>query len=268
MNVRQALSETIERLKNKNIKTASLDAIIILKEALNKDDIFILSNPDYELSKDEAEKTEAFVAMREKLYPMGYIRGKKEFYSFDFFVNNDVLIPRPETEMLVDKVLELAKFINKPVIVDVGTGSGCIAVSVAKFLSDALIIASDISYKALIVAKKNSDNLNVEIEFIQADMLSFLKNKVDIIVSNPPYIEEGRFDTLQEDVKYEPKEALLCPNGTDIIEKLIKGSKKLCSYLVLEIGENQENFVKGFEGFVEIQKDFANLARMAVFRFD
>ncbi len=268
MNVRQALSKTIEKLKNKNIKTASLDAVIILKEALNKDDIFILSNPDYELSKKEVKKMEAFVAMREKLYPIGYIRGKKEFYSFDFFVNGDVLIPRPETEMLVDKVLELSESIDKPVIVDVGTGSGCIAVSVAKFLSDAFIIASDISYKALIVAKKNADNLNVEIELIQADTLSFLKKKVDIIVSNPPYIEEGRFDTLQEDVKYEPKEALLCANGTDLIEKLIKDSKELCSYLVLEIGENQENFVREFEGLVEIQKDFANLARMAVFRFD
>lgn len=268
MNVRQALSKTIEKLKNKNIKTASLDAVIILKEALNKDDIFILSNPDYELSKKEVKKMEAFAAMREKLYPIGYIRGKKEFYSFDFFVNGDVLIPRPETEMLVDKVLELSESIDKPIIVDVGTGSGCIAVSVAKFLSDAFIIASDISYKALNVAKKNADNLNVEIELIQADTLSFLKKKVDIIVSNPPYIEEGRFDTLQEDVKYEPKEALLCANGTDLIEKLIKDSKELCSYLVLEIGENQENFVREFEGLVEIQKDFANLARMAVFRFD
>jgi len=268
MNVRQALAAAIERLKNKNIKTASLDAVIILQEALDKDDIFILSNPDYELSKKEIKKMEAFVKMREGLYPIGYIRRKKEFYSFNFFVNDDVLIPRPETEMLVEKVLELSKSMDKPVVVDVGTGSGCIAVSVAKFLSDAFVVASDISYKALVVAKRNADSLNVEIEFVQADMLSFLKKKVDIIVSNPPYIEESRFDALQEDVKYEPKEALLCANGTDLIEKLIRDSKKLCSYLVLEIGENQENFVKRFEGLVEVQKDFANLARMAVFKFD
>ncbi len=267
MNVREALSFSIKRLKEKNIKTANLDALIILKEILKKDDVFIISNGSYLLSEKELRELERLIAIREKLYPISYIKGKKEFYSFEFYVNEDVLIPRPETEMLVEKVLELSKKFARPKILDVGTGSGCIAISVSKLLDNAFVVASDISFNALRIAKKNALNLNAEVEFIQADALSFLKEKMDIVVSNPPYIGIEEFENLQEDVKYEPKEALLCENGTKIIEQLIEQSEGLCSYLVIEIGYNQEAFVQSYKNCIEVKKDLSGLPRMAIFRF-
>ncbi len=267
MNIREAIISIIQKLKDKKIKTADLDAIIILEKALDKNDVFIISNPEYKLSTKEEKEIKRLTDIRAKLYPISYINGKKEFYLFEFYVNEDVLIPRPETEMLVDKVAELAKEFEKPIVADIGTGSGCIAISISKLI-DAYVIASDISYKALRVAKKNATNLNADIKLIQADALSFLKKKIDIIVSNPPYIDEKDYQSLQKDVLFEPKEALICKNGTQILQTLIREAQNRCSYLVLEIGYNQEDFVSGFKGCIEVKKDLSGLPRMAVFKFN
>ncbi len=267
MNLRESLSFVIKRLKAKGIKTADVDALIIVEQSINKNDLFVLSNPDYDISKTELQTIKELTKKREMFYPISYIRQKKEFYSFEFFVNNDVLIPRPETEMLVDETIKISKEFKSPIIVDVGTGSGCIAISVSK-MSDAYVIASDISFRALLLAQKNAEQLKADVEFVCADTLSFLNKKVDIIVSNPPYIKSKDYHTLQPDIKFEPKLALLCENGIDIIEKLIKESERLCSYLILELGYNQKEFVENFQSCVYVKEDLSGLPRMAVFKFD
>ncbi len=267
MNIREILAKTIERLKRVSILTADLDAVIIVKTVLKQDDLFVITHPEQQLSEMEKEAIENLTSMREKLYPIGYIKNSKEFYGLEFYVDENVLIPRPETEMLVDKVIKLSGEFENPKIADIGTGSGCIAVALSKLLN-INVIASDISYKALKIAKENAKRLGANVELVQADTLSFLKKRVDIIVSNPPYIDKNDFESLQRDVKYEPREALICSRGTEIIEKIIEQSKNLCRYLVLEIGYNQKNFIERFPHCIEVENDLSNLPRMAVFRFD
>ncbi len=266
MTLRTVIKNIIKRLKLKFIATADLDALIIAKTAIGRDDIFIMTHPEYKPTQEELKTMEKFTQMREKLYPISYIKNSKEFYGIEFYVDENVLIPRPETEMLVDEVLNLSKQFRKPKIVDVGTGSGAIAVTLSK-KTGLSITASDISYKALSIAKKNAENIGASVEFIQADTLSFLREKVDIIVSNPPYIDKNEYDFLQKDVKYEPKDALICEGGTEVLKKLIEQSRKLSTYLVLEIGYNQENFIRSFKHCIKIKKDPSNLPRVAIFRF-
>jgi release factor glutamine methyltransferase len=266
MNIREAIAYLIKNLRTANIASYSADAMILLKMAIQKDDVFCLSNPDYELSIAEYQKLDKLIQTRIKKYPMAYIVNKKEFYGFEFYVDENVLIPRPETELLIDETLKLAKEFKNPKIVDVGTGSGCIAITLSKLLN-MKITASDISESALNIAKKNAKHLMADVEFVKADALTFLKHKVEIIVSNPPYIDKNEYENLQADVKYEPKRALICENGTEVIEEIINQAKTLCRYLVLEIGYDQEVFVKKISGFSYIKMDFSNLPRVAVFKF-
>ena len=266
MTLRTLIKNIIKRLKLKSIATADLDAVIIAETATGKDDIFILTHPEYRPTQKEIKTMERLTKMREAFYPISYIKRSKEFYGFEFYVDKNVLIPRPETEMLVDEVITLSKQFKNPKIVDVGTGSGCIAVAVSKLLNTK-IIASDISKKAIDVAKINAEKLGANVEFVQAYTLSFLGKKVDIVVSNPPYIDKNKYDLLQKDVRYEPKNALICEGGIKILKKLIEQSKKLSTYLVLEIGYDQEEFVMSFEHCIKVEKDLSNLPRMAVFKF-
>ncbi len=266
MKIKEALSILTKTLKESNIATYSIDALIILKESTQKDDVFCLTNPDYELSKDESDKLNRLLEKRVKKYPIAYIQNSKEFYGFEFYIDENVLIPRQETELLIEETLNVAKEFKNPKIIDVGTGSGCIAITLSKLLN-IKITASDISKKALDTAKINAEKLQADVEFIEADTLLFLKEKVNIIVSNPPYIDENEYKNLQEDVKFEPKKALICKNGTQIIEKLINQAKDLCRYLIIEIGYDQEEFVKTYKSLLYLKKDFAGLPRVAVFRF-
>ncbi len=266
MNIKESLSYLMKKLKEANIATYGIDAMIILKLSINKDELFCLTNPEYRLNEKEIETLKELLAKRKKKYPMAYIQHIKEFYGFELYVDENVLIPRPETELLVDTTLELAKRFINPKILDVGTGSGAIAISLSKILNTT-VFASDISFNALLIAKKNARKLNADIQLINADTLSFLNTKIDIIVSNPPYIDEKEYNNLQDDVKFEPKKALIAKNGTEIIEKLIKEAEHLCKYLTLEIGYNQEDFVKSFDCFYDLKKDFSNLPRVAVFKF-
>ena len=267
MKIKEALSLLIKTLKGANIATYSMDALIILEKSTQKDDVFCLTNPDYKLSRDEMDQLNRLLEKRVKKYPMAYIQNSKEFYGFEFYVDENVLIPRPETELIVEEALKAAQEFKNPKIVDVGTGSGCIAITLSKLLN-VKIAAGDISKKALDIAKMNAEKLEADVKFIEADTLSFLKEKVDIIVSNPPYIDDGEYENLQDDVKFEPKNALICRNGTQIIEKLINQAKDLCRYLIIEIGYDQEEFAKTYKNLLYVKKDFAGLPRIAVFRFD
>ncbi len=266
MNIKYALSVLIQDLKESNIATYSVDALLILKKVTGLSDVFLLSNPEYKLSKKEVDMLYIYLKKRKNRYPMAYITNSKEFYGFEFYVNENVLIPRPETELLVDETIDLAKQFDNPAIIDIATGSGCIAISLSKVLN-INIAASDLSFEALKVAQFNANKNQADVDFIAADMLSFLRKRVNIIVSNPPYIEEESYEFLQQDVKFEPKQALTCKNGTYYIEKLIQQSKHLCNYLIIEIGFNQEDFVKRFDNLICVKKDLSNNPRVAVFKF-
>ena len=204
--------------------------------------------------------------------PVQYIVGNVDFYGYIFDVNKNVLIPRRETEELTEKVLKRIQEFTKPVIIDVGTGSGAIAVTLSKKL-DTHVYASDISNDALEVAKKNSFNNEANVSFLQGDMLEpYIKNniKVDVIVSNPPYIKEN--EVIEDVVKNnEPHLALYAKNdGLEFYESILKNAKKVLNdkFLIeFEIGESQANDVKDLakkylnDVIVEIEKDLSDKDR-------
>ena len=204
--------------------------------------------------------------------PVQYIVGNVDFYGYIFDVNKNVLIPRRETEELTEKVLKRIQEFTKPVIIDVGTGSGAIAVTLSKKL-DTHVYASDISNDALEVAKKNSFNNEANVSFLQGDMLEpYIKNniKVDVIVSNPPYIKEN--EVIEDVVKNnEPHLALYAKNdGLEFYESILKNAKKVLNdkfLLAFEIGESQANDVKDLakkylnDVIVEIEKDLSDKDR-------
>lgn len=204
--------------------------------------------------------------------PVQYIVGNVDFYGYIFDVNKNVLIPRRETEELIEKVLKRIQEFNKPVIIDVGTGSGAIAVTLSKKLNTH-VYASDISNDALEVAKKNSFNNKANVSFLQGDMLEpYIKNniKVDVIVSNPPYIKEN--EVIEDIVKNnEPHLALYAKNdGLEFYESILKNAKKVLNdkfLIAFEIGESQANDVKDLakrylnDAIVEIEKDLSDKDR-------
>lgn len=213
-----------------NFKTAHLDTEVLLGFVLKKEKSFLFSHPDFELNLSQKNNFAKLVKQRKAHRPIAYIIGFKEFYGLKFYVNQNILIPRPETEKLVDQVLEYAnnqlvvsKVEPSPItILDIGTGSGCIAISIAKNIKiPARIIASDICKKALKIAQKNANLHYVDIKFIQSNLLENIKTKPDIIIANLPYITPKVYDKLTPDIKkYEPKKALLAKTRNYFYTKL------------------------------------------------
>jgi len=235
---------TRELFSTNNIESADLDAQIIITHVLRKDRIFLLSHPDTPVSEEECLEIDSLAKRRISGEPIAYLTGKKEFYGYDFFVDRNVLIPRPETEYLIEKGIEFLKFRNSKiaksqnVVLDLGTGSGCIIVSLAKSLRHSgtlprrpLFYATDISEKALEVAKKNAENnLTIEqlsnLRFLQSDLFSnpLLPDKFDLILANLPYVPHNAEE--QENLKFEPKSAIFADdNGSSIIKEFLKQAK-------------------------------------------
>jgi len=236
--VNRLLAWTRDFFKKKGIEKPQLEAEILLAHAMNIQRIELYTA--FESEPTEAQRTifRDFVKRRGNGEPSAYLTGSREFYSLRFNVDRNVLIPRPETEDLVLQTLDTISTYandNAPVIVDVGTGSGIIAVTLAKNMpkhfTAAKIIAIDISAEALAVARQNAETHGIadRIEFRQSDLLTQVSETVDIVVSNPPYISQSEFEVLPVDVKdYEPKTALLAgATGTDVIERLIPQSATL-----------------------------------------
>ncbi|MGB9765303.1 MAG: peptide chain release factor N(5)-glutamine methyltransferase [Candidatus Saccharicenans sp.] len=224
------------------------------------------------------KKVNRLVEKRKAGWPVAYLLGKKEFWSLEFKVNRWVLIPRPETELLVEAVLSLS-LSPGPAILDVGTGCGNIAVALANERPDARVIGSDISRLALKVAEFNAKKNKVKnIKFVLSNLLTYFwrrKIKFEVIVSNPPYVSEADWAKLDRPVKdFEPKKALVSgPTGLEIIEKLIKqapGCLKPGGYLILEIGAGQEGKVPGFFSDiwqkVRVLSDYSGRPRLVIAR--
>lgn len=247
MTIMEAIKKGMIQLKNSNIESPKLKSRLLMQFILNKPRQYVIVNDREELNLSEEKKYFDSIAEMRKGIPLEHITHQKEFMKLNFFVDEHVLIPRQDTEILVEEVISIAQKTKAKKILDLCTGSGAIAVSLAKYLPESEIIAVDISNDALKIAKKNSINNEVEkqITFINSDMFTNLSDeKFDIIVSNPPYIKRNVIETLDEEVKKEPHIAL--DGGEDglyFYRKIVKESYeylKYKGYLCLEIGFDQK----------------------------
>ena len=232
-------------LKEKNIKSHILDSEILLSKTLNKSREKVLINLDQKIDKKKIYIFKKYIERRVNKEPIAYILEEKEFWSKKFKVNEKTLIPRPETELLVNKLLEIF-FGKKILILDIGTGSGCIILSLLNELKNSSGVGIDVSKGAISVAKINGERLDLQnrVKFLNKNILSVKNKKFDLIVSNPPYIKKNDIRNLSVDIrKYEPRIALDGGNdGLDLIKKVIYKSKdilKIKGTLALEIGNEQ-----------------------------
>ena len=276
INFRNTINKGSEILKKNFIETANIDAELLLSFSIKQSREKILLNLEKKLAYHDVRKYFELIERRKKKEPISLIIGKKTFWKYDFYVNKDVLTPRKETEFLIEEILKLYKNYNKIRVLDIGTGSGCIIISLMKEKIRWSGIAVDISELAIKVAKYNAKIQQVEnrIKFIKSDIDKFSSNKYDLIVSNPPYINKIRYNNLDLGVKdYEPKKALYGGvDGLRVIEKVVKKSSILLKnngFLIMEIGLMQYN--KTFKilkenGFYvkKIVKDYQRINRCVV----
>ncbi len=247
MTIMEAIKKGMIELKNSNIESPKLKSRLLMQFTLNKPRQYVIVNDMEELNENQRKKYFDAILKMKKGIPLEHITHQKEFMKLNFFVDENVLIPRQDTEILVEEVIKIAQKTNAKKILDLCAGSGAIAVSLAKYLPETEITAIDISNEALKIAKKNAISNQVEnqITFISSDLFTNLNDeKFDIIVSNPPYIKRNVIDTLDEEVKKEPYIAL--DGGEDglyFYKKIIKESYqylKYGGYLCLEIGFDQK----------------------------
>ena len=245
MNALELINIGETELRQKKIESFRLDSELLLSKILNKKREQILINLDQKISQKKFFMYKRLIQRRSRNEPIAYIMEEKEFWSKNFFVNRDTLIPRPETELMVEEIIEIFKK-KRISILDIGTGSGCILISLLSELNNSKGLGIDISKKALIVAKKNSKKHKIQsnIKFLNKSLDAKFNEKFDLIVSNPPYIKSSEIKNLREDIKkYEPRIALDGGNdGLDLIKKVIYKTKyilKVNGMLSLEIGNEQ-----------------------------
>ena len=233
------LKRAVQSLNNVGIESSKLDAELILLSIFNKNRSYLHAHGDYELSKNELKKVNKMLKKRLQRYPLAYISGKKEFYGRDFIVNKNVLIPRPESEGIIDTLKRKTESLtNKNLkIIDVGCGSGCLGITAKLEIPQAQVLLIDNSKKAIKIAKQNALNLKSKVEFVHSNLLSKQKsNSINIVIANLPYLDKNWPRSLE--TQYEPHEALFAKDkGTNLIKKLIKQSFdviKQNGYLILE----------------------------------
>ncbi|MEI6288536.1 MAG: peptide chain release factor N(5)-glutamine methyltransferase [bacterium] len=210
MTIKEVLFSATQKLNSKKIASASLDAEVILSFVLNKTREFLYAHNEYELKPNETKKFISLIKRRDKYEPVAYLIGHKEFFGLDFLVNKNVLIPRPESETLVEISIEYLKKIKSPIIADIGTGSGALIISIKKNLPEVKAMAVDISASALKVAKTNAQKNKTKINFFNGNLLLPIKNKkLDLIIANLPYLSDEILKKLKPEIHFEPKRALV-----------------------------------------------------------
>ena len=276
MNIQSAVIDGTSVLKNKSILSAQLDTEILMAKALGKSREYIILNHDKVLSTKNLKIFKKLVHERATRKPIAYLLNKKFFWKSEFYVNKNTLIPRPDTEIIIEQILKVTKNKNYLRILDIGIGSGCILLSILKERKNYYGTGIDISKDSLEISKINAKKLLVEerIKFYKSDVDKFAQGKYDLIVSNPPYIKKNNLKYLECDVlKFEPKLALDGGlDGLSVIRKVIKKSSELLKKngkFILEIGFDQKSKVikllknKGFYINSTIQ-DFAKNDRCIV----
>ena len=275
MKLETAIHEAYQKLKNNNIKSAMLDSELLMANVINKSREFIILNLDKNIDKKDFDNFQNMVSKRKKGHPLAYLTNKKFFWKYEFFVNEHVLIPRPDTEIIIEQVLKIFKFKNNINFLDIGFGSGCILLSLLKERKDFRATGVDISNHAVKVCKINAKKLGLKtrLKLYNSDIDKFKFGKYDLIISNPPYIKNFDIKYLEKDVKFEPKLALNGGlDGISEIRKVIKKSSELIKYggkLILEIAYNQKKDVKqllNINGFYinSVVKDFSDNDRCII----
>lgn len=252
--------------------TPALDTSVLLRHIIGKDELYIIINPEELITDEQETKLKEYIEIRNTGMPVAYILKNKDFMGMNFYVDERVLIPRPDTEILVEKVLKNIK--KGARILDIGTGSGAIAVSIAKLTPDTIVTAIDISDDALEVARYNANKLGAKVNFVKSDLFEHVEGPFDLIVSNPPYIDEEEMGMLESNVAdFEPHLALYGgEDGLDYYRKIIQGSIDFLSQsgiLAFEIGYNQAASVSqimesyGFEN-IEVLQDYSEKDRVVI----
>ena len=276
LNVEKVLKNTTLRFKRKGIASPGLDAEILLFSYLKTDRPGLYMNFERLITDEELKGFSRWVERREVGEPVAYIVGRKEFWSLTFEVNPRVLVPRPETEFLVEEVLGLCSDINghNMNVLEIGTGSGAISVSIASELEKVHIVATDIAEDAITLARKNAGDNGVasRIDFLCGNLFEPVSGKFDVIIANPPYISDGEFAQLSPEVRdFEPREALLAgPLGTEFYHDLIvEGGRYLKhgGWLLMEMGAGQKDAIESMLGknttydSIGFRTDYAGIER-------
>jgi release factor glutamine methyltransferase len=260
--------EAAARLAAAGIDTAQLDAELLLAHVLGVDRAALLLHPDRELTAAEEDAFEALVRRREAREPVAYLLGSRGFRRIDLVVDRRVLVPRPETELLVEAALDLPRGAR---VVDVGTGSGAVALALKDERPDLEVLATDSSEDALAVARANAERLGLEVAFARGDLLDPVSDPLDAVLSNPPYVADA--DPLPADVAdFEPAAALYAgPDGLAVVRRLVAQAAARAPFLAIEVGAGQAPAVAevareaGFE-HVEARRDLAGIERVVVAR--
>mgnify|MGYP001247864856 CR=1 FL=1 len=276
MNLQFAIKEASIELKKNNIQSSQLDSEILMAEVIKKTREYILLNLDMKISEDTFNHFKRLIKLRSLGKPVAYLIGKKFFWNYEFIVSDAVLIPRPDTEVIIEQVLKLTKNKSKLKVLDIGVGSGCILLSILKEKKDFYGIGVDISKKSLDLCKINMLKLNIDnrIKLFKSDIDNFDYGKYDLILSNPPYIKKSDLKYLEKNVvDFEPNLALDGGlEGTSEIRKVINKSSELIKKngkLIIEIGFNQKEKVKKLlknRGFYinKVLKDFSKNDRCII----
>ena len=276
MDIQSLINKGSQYLRYNNILSYKIDSEILMAEVIKKDKKYILLNPKEQLDEKKKTHYEKLIKSRSLGKPIAYIIGKKDFWKYEFDIFEDVLIPRPDTEIIIEQVLKLSKEKSKIKILDIGVGSGCILLSILKEKPNFYGIGIDLSKKCIDLSKINAIKLGLQnrVKFFKSDIDNFRLGKYDLIISNPPYINMYDLKYLDRDiVDFEPINALDGGlDGLSGIKKVIINSSKLIKkkgILILEIAFDQKDFVKKIlmnNGFYinSVIKDYANKNRCIV----
>lgn len=272
-----ALSEAARTLAANRISEPRFDAGVLMSQVIGRDRAFLVAHPEVTITGQQLKQFEEFVARRAQGEPLQYITGHQEFFKLDFEVTPDVLIPRPETELIVEAVLELVHPDTQFRFADIGTGSGCLAVSILNECRKAHALAIDTSEQALRVAQRNAERHRVadRLRLVQSDLFDAIavNETLDLIVSNPPYVSDDEMKTLQREVQREPRAALAGgSDGLTLIRRLLldaPGHLRPGGYLVFEFGINQDGAIRDLVDrevwkLIEIRNDLQQIPRTIV----
>lgn len=277
--VQELITLSTTYLNDKGCQSPRLDAEVLMAHVLESDRVHLYMNLDRPLEKGEVDAYRRLIGLRGRRVPVAYLTGRKEFYGLEFVVSDAVLIPRPETELLVDEALNLLQLIQNPEVLDIGTGSGVIAVTLAFHIKQASVLAVDISEAALEIARTNADRLKVadQLSFLHSDLFKEVPDqKFDLICANLPYIPSHDLENLDQEVQQEPKQALDGGrDGLDYYRVLIEHAPDYLAdegHVLMEIGYDQKQMVldlaakRGYSS-CSVKQDYAGKDRVVILRW-